>query len=204
MCSAISLRVSIRLPSTSGSDGSPFRSVSEWLESIKMSQYSENFSMAGIVSMEQVLQMKSEWVLLNAVSGNIKKTLWARTCYTHLHGSKRGAKVHLSSNILSFSWQNITTDSTQVTHSTLQQKFSNVLTNAMQVSYFFEVSAVFKTYTVQYSSKWSVCKAYTVFEYCSLTGLDYMNAILLWFCVGSVDDTFNAVVRHISRTYRCC
>ncbi|XP_063065031.1 ephrin type-A receptor 2 isoform X1 [Engraulis encrasicolus] len=53
-------RVSIRLPSTSGSDGSPFRSVSEWLESIKMSQYSENFSCAGIVSMEQVLQMKSE------------------------------------------------------------------------------------------------------------------------------------------------
>lgn len=53
-------RVSIRLPSTSGSDGSPFRSVSEWLESIKMSQYSENFSMAGVVSMEQVLQMKSE------------------------------------------------------------------------------------------------------------------------------------------------
>ncbi|XP_030625981.1 ephrin type-A receptor 2 [Chanos chanos] len=53
-------RVSIRLPSTSGSDGSPFRSVSEWLESIKMSQYNENFSCAGIVSMEQVLQMKSE------------------------------------------------------------------------------------------------------------------------------------------------
>ncbi|KAG7472731.1 hypothetical protein MATL_G00112050 [Megalops atlanticus] len=53
-------RVSIRLPSTSGSDGSPFRSVSEWLESIKMSQYSENFSCAGIVSMEQVLQMKNE------------------------------------------------------------------------------------------------------------------------------------------------
>ncbi|XP_026870349.2 ephrin type-A receptor 2 [Electrophorus electricus] len=53
-------RVSIRLPSTSGSDGSPFRTVTEWLESIKMSQYSDNFSMAGIVSMEQVLQMKSE------------------------------------------------------------------------------------------------------------------------------------------------
>ncbi|XP_048033890.1 ephrin type-A receptor 2 [Megalobrama amblycephala] len=53
-------RVSIRLPSTSGSDGSPFRSVAEWLESIKMSQYSENFSIAGIVNMEQVLQMKSE------------------------------------------------------------------------------------------------------------------------------------------------
>uniref|UniRef100_A0A7N8WX85 receptor protein-tyrosine kinase n=1 Tax=Mastacembelus armatus TaxID=205130 RepID=A0A7N8WX85_9TELE len=53
-------RVSIRLPSTSGSDGSPFRSVSEWLESIKMSQYSENFACAGIVTMDQVLQMKNE------------------------------------------------------------------------------------------------------------------------------------------------
>uniref|UniRef100_A0A672GVB7 receptor protein-tyrosine kinase n=1 Tax=Salarias fasciatus TaxID=181472 RepID=A0A672GVB7_SALFA len=53
-------RVSIRLPSTSGSDGSPFRSVSEWLESIKMSQYSENFTCAGIINMDQVLQMKNE------------------------------------------------------------------------------------------------------------------------------------------------
>uniref|UniRef100_A0A087YAT4 receptor protein-tyrosine kinase n=1 Tax=Poecilia formosa TaxID=48698 RepID=A0A087YAT4_POEFO len=53
-------RVSIRLPSTSGSDGSPFRSVSEWLESIKMSQYSENFTRAGVVTMDQVLQMKNE------------------------------------------------------------------------------------------------------------------------------------------------
>ncbi|XP_060931283.1 ephrin type-A receptor 2 isoform X2 [Limanda limanda] len=53
-------RVSIRLPSTSGSDGSPFRSVSEWLESIKMNQYSENFTCAGIVTMDQVLQMKNE------------------------------------------------------------------------------------------------------------------------------------------------
>uniref|UniRef100_A0A8C3A4K7 receptor protein-tyrosine kinase n=1 Tax=Cyclopterus lumpus TaxID=8103 RepID=A0A8C3A4K7_CYCLU len=53
-------RVSIRLPSTSGSDGSPFRSVSEWLESIKMSQYSENFTCAGVVTMDHVLQMKNE------------------------------------------------------------------------------------------------------------------------------------------------
>uniref|UniRef100_A0A8C7WF87 receptor protein-tyrosine kinase n=1 Tax=Oncorhynchus mykiss TaxID=8022 RepID=A0A8C7WF87_ONCMY len=53
-------RVSIRLPSTSGSDGSPFRSVSEWLESIKMSQYSENFTCAGVFTMDQVLQMKNE------------------------------------------------------------------------------------------------------------------------------------------------
>uniref|UniRef100_A0A8C8FBB7 receptor protein-tyrosine kinase n=1 Tax=Oncorhynchus tshawytscha TaxID=74940 RepID=A0A8C8FBB7_ONCTS len=52
-------RVSIRLPSTSGSDGLPFRSVSEWLESIKMSQYSENFTCAGVVTMDQVLQMKN-------------------------------------------------------------------------------------------------------------------------------------------------
>uniref|UniRef100_A0A4W5KFT4 receptor protein-tyrosine kinase n=1 Tax=Hucho hucho TaxID=62062 RepID=A0A4W5KFT4_9TELE len=52
-------RVSIRLPSTSGSDGSPFRSVAEWLESIKMSQYSENFTCAGVVTMDQVLQMKN-------------------------------------------------------------------------------------------------------------------------------------------------
>uniref|UniRef100_A0A8C6TG09 receptor protein-tyrosine kinase n=1 Tax=Neogobius melanostomus TaxID=47308 RepID=A0A8C6TG09_9GOBI len=53
-------RISIRLPSTSGSDGSPFRSVSEWLESIKMSQYSENFNRAGVVTMDQVMQMKNE------------------------------------------------------------------------------------------------------------------------------------------------
>ncbi|MEQ2202512.1 hypothetical protein XENOCAPTIV_004636, partial [Xenoophorus captivus] len=36
------------------------RSVSEWLESIKMSQYSENFTRAGIITMDQVLQMKNE------------------------------------------------------------------------------------------------------------------------------------------------
>ncbi|XP_066546530.1 ephrin type-A receptor 2 isoform X2 [Amia ocellicauda] len=53
-------RVSIRLPSTSGSDGSPFKSVAEWLESIKMSQYSDNFLCAGITSMDHVLQMKNE------------------------------------------------------------------------------------------------------------------------------------------------
>ncbi|XP_053704767.1 ephrin type-A receptor 2 isoform X2 [Synchiropus splendidus] len=52
-------RVSIRLPSTSGSDA-PFRTVSEWLESIKMNQYSENFTCAGIVTMDQVLMMKNE------------------------------------------------------------------------------------------------------------------------------------------------
>ncbi|KAK1157237.1 ephrin type-A receptor 2-like [Acipenser oxyrinchus oxyrinchus] len=53
-------RVSIRLPSTSGCDGSPFQSVAEWLESIKMSQYYENFVTAGITTMEQVVQIRNE------------------------------------------------------------------------------------------------------------------------------------------------
>ncbi|KAL0978727.1 hypothetical protein UPYG_G00174370 [Umbra pygmaea] len=53
-------RVSIRLPSTSGCDGSFFRSVPEWLESIKMSQYTESFACAGITTMEQVLAMRNE------------------------------------------------------------------------------------------------------------------------------------------------
>lgn len=52
--------VSIRLPSTSGCDGASFRSVDEWLESIKMSQYRETFALAGIKTMEQVLHLKIE------------------------------------------------------------------------------------------------------------------------------------------------
>ncbi|KAL4648370.1 ephrin type-A receptor 2-like isoform X2 [Arapaima gigas] len=72
-------RVSIRLPSTSGSDGSPFRSVAEWLESIKMSQYLENFSHAGIVTMEQVLQMKTEDVRNIGVRlpGHLKRIVYS-------------------------------------------------------------------------------------------------------------------------------
>ncbi|XP_068598428.1 ephrin type-A receptor 2a [Brachionichthys hirsutus] len=53
-------RVSIRLPSTSGCDGTMFRTVPEWLESIKMSQYSESFARAGITNMEQVLALRHE------------------------------------------------------------------------------------------------------------------------------------------------
>uniref|UniRef100_A0A8D3CA42 receptor protein-tyrosine kinase n=1 Tax=Scophthalmus maximus TaxID=52904 RepID=A0A8D3CA42_SCOMX len=53
-------RVSIRLPSTSGCDGTMFRSVPEWLESIKMSQYSDSFARAGITTMEQVLSLRHE------------------------------------------------------------------------------------------------------------------------------------------------
>jgi len=52
--------VSIRLPSTSGCDGASFRSVDEWLESIKMAQYRETFALAGIKTMEQVLRLKIE------------------------------------------------------------------------------------------------------------------------------------------------
>nr|XP_057932611.1 ephrin type-A receptor 2a isoform X2 [Doryrhamphus excisus] len=53
-------RVSIRLPSTSGCDGTMFRSVPEWLDSIKMSQYNESFARAGVTSMEQVLALRHE------------------------------------------------------------------------------------------------------------------------------------------------
>ncbi|KAL7833053.1 hypothetical protein SRHO_G00300710 [Serrasalmus rhombeus] len=57
---SVDLRVSIRLPSTSGNDGAPFRSVDEWLESMKMGQYKEAFAHAGITTMEQVLHLKTE------------------------------------------------------------------------------------------------------------------------------------------------
>ncbi|KAB0402233.1 hypothetical protein E2I00_013698 [Balaenoptera physalus] len=53
-------RVSIRLPSTSGSEGVPFRTVSEWLESIKMQQYTEHFLAAGYTAIEKVVQMTNE------------------------------------------------------------------------------------------------------------------------------------------------
>uniref|UniRef100_A0A8C8RN59 receptor protein-tyrosine kinase n=1 Tax=Pelusios castaneus TaxID=367368 RepID=A0A8C8RN59_9SAUR len=53
-------RVSIRLPSTSGSEGLPFRTVSEWLESIKMHQYTENFMSSGYNAIEKVVQMSNE------------------------------------------------------------------------------------------------------------------------------------------------
>lgn len=56
----VSPRVSIRLPSTSGCDGTMFRSVPEWLESIKMGQYNESFARAGITTMEQVLSLRNE------------------------------------------------------------------------------------------------------------------------------------------------
>uniref|UniRef100_A0A9L0K9A8 Ephrin type-A receptor 2 n=1 Tax=Equus asinus TaxID=9793 RepID=A0A9L0K9A8_EQUAS len=53
-------RVSIRLPSTSGSEGVPFHTVSEWLESIKMQQYTEHFLAAGYTTIEKVVQMTND------------------------------------------------------------------------------------------------------------------------------------------------
>ncbi|KAJ7306354.1 hypothetical protein JRQ81_009698 [Phrynocephalus forsythii] len=53
-------RISIRLPSTSGSEGIPFRTVGEWLESIKMHQYTEHFMAAGYNVIEKVVQMTNE------------------------------------------------------------------------------------------------------------------------------------------------
>ncbi|XP_067826627.1 ephrin type-A receptor 2 [Heptranchias perlo] len=53
-------RVSIRLPSTSGTDGMIFRTVTEWLESIKMGQYLENFMTAGYSTMEHIVQLTTE------------------------------------------------------------------------------------------------------------------------------------------------
>ncbi|XP_017910082.1 PREDICTED: ephrin type-A receptor 2 isoform X1 [Capra hircus] len=53
-------RVSIRLPSTSGSEGTPFRSVPEWLESLRMQQYTELFLAAGYTSIEEVVQLSSD------------------------------------------------------------------------------------------------------------------------------------------------
>ncbi|XP_067167006.1 ephrin type-A receptor 2 [Apteryx mantelli] len=53
-------RVSIRLPSTSGSEGLPFRSVAEWLESIKMPQYTEHFLTSGYTTVEKVVTMSSD------------------------------------------------------------------------------------------------------------------------------------------------
>ncbi|KAM8927510.1 ephrin type-A receptor 2 isoform 2-T2 [Pelodytes ibericus] len=53
-------RISIRLPSTSGSEGIPFRSIAEWLESIKMQQYTECFMSSQFNSMDKIILMNQE------------------------------------------------------------------------------------------------------------------------------------------------
>ncbi|XP_062827812.1 ephrin type-A receptor 1 [Anolis carolinensis] len=53
-------RVTLRLPSCSGSDGIPYRSIPEWLESIRMKRYILNFRTAGLNTMESVLELTAE------------------------------------------------------------------------------------------------------------------------------------------------
>ncbi|MEE6482265.1 hypothetical protein FKM82_013215 [Ascaphus truei] len=53
-------RISIRLPSTSGSEGMPFRSIAEWLDSIKMQQYTESFMSSPFNSMDKIILMNQE------------------------------------------------------------------------------------------------------------------------------------------------
>ncbi|XP_028933748.1 ephrin type-A receptor 1 isoform X1 [Ornithorhynchus anatinus] len=53
-------RVTLRLPSVSGSDGIPYRSVPEWLESIRMKRYILHFRSAGLDTMESVLELTAE------------------------------------------------------------------------------------------------------------------------------------------------
>ncbi|XP_077777181.1 ephrin type-A receptor 1 isoform X1 [Podarcis muralis] len=53
-------RVTLRLPSCSGSDGIPYRSIPEWLESIRMKRYIINFRTAGLNTMESVLELSAE------------------------------------------------------------------------------------------------------------------------------------------------
>ncbi|XP_006861340.1 PREDICTED: ephrin type-A receptor 1, partial [Chrysochloris asiatica] len=53
-------RVTLRLPSLSGSDGIPYRSVAEWLESIRMKRYILHFRSAGLDTMQCVLELTGE------------------------------------------------------------------------------------------------------------------------------------------------
>ena len=56
----MSHRVTLRLPSLSGSDGIPYRSVPEWLETIRMKRYILHFRSAGLDTMECVLDLTAE------------------------------------------------------------------------------------------------------------------------------------------------
>ncbi|XP_074857907.1 ephrin type-A receptor 1 isoform X2 [Carettochelys insculpta] len=53
-------RVTLRLPSCSGSDGIPYQSVPEWLGSIRMRRYIINFHTAGLDTMESILELTAE------------------------------------------------------------------------------------------------------------------------------------------------
>lgn len=53
-------KLTLRLPSLSGSDGIPYRSIPEWLESIRMKRYLLHFRSAGLDTMECVLELTAE------------------------------------------------------------------------------------------------------------------------------------------------
>ncbi|XP_058248870.1 ephrin type-A receptor 7 isoform X3 [Hemibagrus wyckioides] len=74
-------------------DFSSFRSVSEWLEAIKMERYKDNFTAAGYSSLESVARMTIEDVMNLGISlvGHQKKVMSSiqtmRAQMLHLHGT---------------------------------------------------------------------------------------------------------------------
>ncbi|XP_017309376.1 ephrin type-A receptor 7 isoform X5 [Ictalurus punctatus] len=74
-------------------DFSSFRSVSEWLEAIKMERYKDNFTAAGYSSLESVARMTIEDVMSLGISlvGHQKKVMSSiqtmRAQMLHLHGT---------------------------------------------------------------------------------------------------------------------
>uniref|UniRef100_A0A3B3ZXP0 receptor protein-tyrosine kinase n=1 Tax=Periophthalmus magnuspinnatus TaxID=409849 RepID=A0A3B3ZXP0_9GOBI len=70
-------RVSIRLPSTSGCDGTMFKTVPEWLDSIKMGQYSDSFARAGVTSMDQVLSLRDIRNIGVRLPGHMKRIAYS-------------------------------------------------------------------------------------------------------------------------------
>ncbi|XP_047674877.1 ephrin type-A receptor 7 isoform X4 [Tachysurus fulvidraco] len=74
-------------------DFSSFRSVSEWLEAIKMERYKDNFTAAGYSSLESITRMTIEDVMSLGISlvGHQKKVMSSiqtmRAQMLHLHGT---------------------------------------------------------------------------------------------------------------------
>uniref|UniRef100_A0AAR2LZU9 Ephrin type-A receptor 7 n=1 Tax=Pygocentrus nattereri TaxID=42514 RepID=A0AAR2LZU9_PYGNA len=81
----------LKTPSTP--DFTSFRSVSEWLEAIKMERYKDNFTAAGYSSLESVARMTIEDVMSLGISlvGHQKKVMSSiqtmRAQMIHLHGT---------------------------------------------------------------------------------------------------------------------
>ncbi|XP_078064887.1 ephrin type-A receptor 1-like [Mustelus asterias] len=53
-------RETLRLPSCSGSEGIPYRSVAEWLEALRMRRYIDNFASEGLDTMESILELSAD------------------------------------------------------------------------------------------------------------------------------------------------